>query len=141
AGNHWAAVYVTDVTAAGPGVAAAAYAVFAMAMALARLAGDGVVRRFGPVASVRAGAVLAAVGLVTVAVARTPVPAIGGFALLGTGIAVIVPLVVTAAGHAASTTGQGVAGAPGMTYLSYLPAPAGTRRPPAHTPPPVPLGL
>ncbi|SDR16548.1 MFS transporter [Thermostaphylospora chromogena] len=126
AGNHWAAVYVTDVTAAGPGVAAAAYAVFAMAMALARLAGDGVVRRFGPVASVRAGAVLAAVGLVTVAVARTPVPAIGGFALLGTGIAVIVPLVVTAAGNAASTTGQGVAGAAGMTYLSYLLAPAVT---------------
>ena len=49
----WCAVYLRTVTGAEPGLAAAAYTGFALAMTGGRLVGDRVVRRFGAVATVR----------------------------------------------------------------------------------------
>jgi MFS family permease len=126
ASSNWAAVYIKTVTAAGPGVAAACFTVFALSMAVARLGGDAIVRRFGPVATVRGGAALAALGGLVVVTSRTPAPGIAGFALFGLGIAVIVPLVFAAAGSAAATPSQGIAGVATITYLSILVAPAAT---------------
>ncbi|MEV7008083.1 MFS transporter [Streptosporangium sp. NPDC051022] len=127
ASMNWAAVYVKDVTGAGPGLAAAGYAVFTLAMGATRLAGDLIVRRLGPVATVRAGALLATAGGVVVVVARTPSPAIAGFALLGLGVAVIVPLTFAAGGNATpASPSLGVAGVATITYLSGLMAPAAT---------------
>ncbi|MFG2000281.1 MFS transporter [Spirillospora sp. NPDC048911] len=122
----WAAVYLTRVTDAGPGVAAAGYTIFMLAMASARLVADRFVRRFGPVAVVRCGGTVAAAGGVLVVIARTPAAGIAGFALLGLGVAAIVPLVFTAAGNAARTPAEGVAGVATITYLSVLTAPAVT---------------
>ncbi|GAB3706381.1 hypothetical protein GCM10027589_60150 [Actinocorallia lasiicapitis] len=59
-----------------------------------------------------------------VVVARTPVPAIAGFGLIGLGIAVVVPLAFAAAGKAAANPGQGVAGVATITYSCLLVAPA-----------------
>lgn len=126
ASENWAAVYLTEVAGAGPGMAAASYTIFMLCMAGARLAGDRVVRRLGPVTVVRAGGVLAAAGGVVVVVARTPALCVAGFALLGLGVAVIVPLVFAAAGNAGPTPGEGVAGVATITYLSGLIAPAVT---------------
>ncbi|MFI0445350.1 MFS transporter [Actinomadura sp. 6N118] len=122
----WAAVYLTKVTDAGPGVAAASYTIFMLTMASARLVADRFVRRFGPVAVVRCGGSVAATGGVLVVIARTPALGIAGFALLGLGVAAIVPLVFTAAGNAARTPAEGVAGVATITYLSVLAAPAVT---------------
>ncbi|NUS08804.1 MAG: MFS transporter, partial [Nonomuraea sp.] len=124
ASSNWAAVYLTEVTDSGPGAAAAGYTVFMLCMAAARLAGDRAVRLLGPVRAVRAGGGLAVVGGVLVVAARTPVLGIAGFALLGVGVAVIVPLVFAAAGHAGRTPDEGVAGIATITYLSGLVAPA-----------------
>ena len=126
ASGNWSAIYIGQVTGAGAGVAAACFAVFASCMALARLGGNLVIRRFGPVATVRAGAVLATAGGVVVVAARAPALGIVGFALIGLGVAVVVPLVIAAAGNAAPTAGEGVAGATTITYLSTLVAPAVT---------------
>ncbi|MFF4617505.1 MFS transporter [Nonomuraea jabiensis] len=126
ASSNWSAVYLTAVTDAGPGLAAAGYTVFMLCMASARLLGDHVIRRFGPAATVRAGGAVAAVGGVLVVAARTPALGIAGFALVGLGIAVIVPLVIAAAGNAGTTPGEGVAGVASITYLSGLIAPAVT---------------
>jgi fucose permease len=126
ASSNWAAVYLTEVAAAGPGVAAASYMLFMFCMAGARLTGDRIVRRLGPVTTVRAGGVVAAVGGALVVAARTPAFGIAGFALIGLGIAVIVPLVFAAAGNAGPTPGEGVAGVATITYLSGLIAPAVT---------------
>ncbi|WP_433439341.1 MFS transporter [Nonomuraea sp. CA-141351] len=126
ASSNWAAVYLTAVTDAGPGLAAAGYTVFMLCMASARLLGDHVIRRLGPVATVRTGGAVAVVGGVLVVAARTPALAIAGFALVGLGIAVIVPLVFAAAGNAGTTPGEGVAGVATITYLSGLIAPAVT---------------
>ncbi|HEX2312768.1 MAG TPA: MFS transporter [Thermomonospora sp.] len=126
ASANWSAVYLTEMTDAGPGLAAASYTVLMLCMASTRLAGDRLVRRFGPVAVVRYGGVLAAVGGVLVVAARTPALGITGFALLGVGVATVVPLVFVAAGNAGATAGEGVAGVATITYLSGLAAPAVT---------------
>jgi hypothetical protein len=125
-GAQWAAVYTVRVTGASEGLGAAAYAVFAAFMVVMRLSGDLIVRRLGTVATVRIGSALATVGGVVLVVGRVPGLSVAGFALLGVGIAVIVPLVFAAAGRAGRTPGEGVAGVATITYLAGLAAPAVT---------------
>ncbi|MEV4177313.1 MFS transporter [Nonomuraea sp. NPDC049709] len=126
ASANWSAVYITEVTDAGPGMAAAGYTIFMFCMAGTRLLGDRVIRLLGPVRAVRTGGAVAVLGGVVVVTARTPVPAIAGFALVGLGVAVIVPLVFAAAGNAGATPGEGVTGVATITYLSGMIAPAVT---------------
>ncbi|MCK2219570.1 MFS transporter [Actinomadura sp. ATCC 31491] len=126
ASANWSAVYLTRVTEAGPGLAAAAYTVLMLCMAGTRLLGDRIIRLLGPVTCVRAGGLVAVAGGVVVVTARTPLLAIAGFALLGLGVAVIMPLALAAAGNAGPTAGEGVAGVATITYLSGLTAPAVT---------------
>jgi predicted MFS family arabinose efflux permease len=123
ASADWCAVYLRDVVGTGPATAAAAYTGFACAMAAARLTGDRVVARFGPVATVRVGGALAASGAVLVVVAKTPLLAIPGFALIGLGIAVVVPLAFAAGGRAVPQAGQGIAAVATIAYGAGLAAP------------------
>ena len=124
ASADWSAVYLTDVARAGPAVAAAAFSGFAATMAAARMVGDRVVDRFGPVRTVRVGGLVATLGSLTVAASRAPVMAIAGFALIGLGIAVVVPLAFTAAGNAGPRPGQQIAGVATIAYGAGLIAPA-----------------
>jgi MFS family permease len=124
ASQDWCAVYLHEITGASPGVAAAGFTAFAFTMAVGRLGGDLIVRRLGAVPTVRAGGVLAMFGGGLVAVARTPPAAIAGFMLIGVGIAVVVPLVFAAAGNAAPTPSEGVAGAATISYTSGFIAPS-----------------
>lgn len=120
----WCAVYLRRVTGASPGVAAMSFTAFAFTMALGRLAGDAVVRRLGAVWSIRASGALTVAGGGLVAVSRAQAPAIAGFMLIGVGVAVVVPLVFTAAGNAAPTPGEGVAGVATISYTSGFVAPS-----------------
>ncbi|MDX6741228.1 hypothetical protein [Actinocorallia sp. A-T 12471] len=120
----WCAVYLRDVVGADPGVAAAAYAAFAVTMAVSRLVGDAVVARFGTVRTVRLGGVLAVAGGALVVTADSPAPAIAGFGLIGLGIAVVVPLAFAAAGRAAAVPNEGVAAVATITYSCLLISPA-----------------
>lgn len=124
AGIDWCAVYLRDVTNASHSVAAGAYSAFACTMAAARLVGDRAVRRLGPVRTVRVGGLLATAGGVLVATASSQVAAIAGFALIGVGIAVVVPLCFAAAGHSGPVPSQAIAGVATVTYTSGLVAPA-----------------
>ncbi|WP_371501994.1 MFS transporter [Kitasatospora sp. NBC_00374] len=124
AAMDWSGVYLRDVTGSSAGTAAACYSAFAATMAAARLAGDAVVRRFGPVRTVRLGGATAALGGLLVVAAGTPYLAIPGFALIGIGIAVVVPLAFAAAGRAGTNPSQSIAGVATITYTSGLVAPA-----------------
>lgn len=124
ASADWAAVYLTKVADAGPGLAAASYTVFMSCMAGTRLVGDRLVRRLSAPKVVRYGGSVAVLGGILVVVSRAPLPAIAGFALLGAGVATVVPLVFAAAADTGSTPGEGVAGVATITYLSGLTAPA-----------------
>ncbi|HEY0951306.1 MFS transporter [Nocardioides sp.] len=70
-----------------------------------RLAGDGIVRRFGPVPVLRAGAVVGAAALAVVVFSPDWRVAILGFALLGGGVAVVAPLSFSAAARIAGGEG------------------------------------
>lgn len=120
----WSAVYLRDVLDTSPGAAAASTTAFALAMAVVRLVGDRVVDRFGAVRTVRTSGVLAVAGGVLVVLAPHPVAAMGGFALLGLGVAVVVPLAFAAAGRSGPNPSQAIAGVATITYTSGLIAPS-----------------
>ncbi|MGW3207001.1 MFS transporter [Streptomyces sp. NPDC001135] len=120
----WSAVFLRDRLDSSAGVAAACTTGFMLTMAVARIAGDTVVNRFGAVRTVRAGGVLAVLGGLLIVVAGHPAVAMGGFALMGLGIAVVVPLCFAAAGHAGPNPSQAIAGVATITYTSGLIAPS-----------------
>jgi predicted MFS family arabinose efflux permease len=120
----WCAVYLRDIANASPAVAALAYTAFSCTMATARLLGDLAVRRLGAVTAIRTGGVVATAGGLLVVLAHAPVPAIAGFALIGVGISVVVPLCFAAAGRSGPNPSQAIAGVATVTYTSGLVAPA-----------------
>ncbi|MFE0330173.1 MFS transporter [Streptomyces sp. NPDC003753] len=119
----WSAVYLRDQLDSSAGLAAACTTGFTLTMALARIAGDKVVDRYGAVRTVRVGGVLAALGGLLIVVANHPALAMGGFALMGLGIAVVVPLCFAAAGRSGPNPSQAIAGVATITYTSGLVAP------------------
>jgi predicted MFS family arabinose efflux permease len=123
AGLDWGAVYVRDLLHHPASTAALTVSTFSISMAVARFAGDRVVHRLGPVAAVRAAALCATTGALTVVLGRQIALVIVGFALLGIGIAVVVPLVFAAAGRIGDHPGRSLAGVAGIAYGSGLIAP------------------
>jgi hypothetical protein len=100
--NQWTTIYVTDVLGAGSAAGALAFSAFALAMAAGRLAGDRVTAWLGHAAVLRAGAVLAAAGeVVFLAAHGDPAAAVAcaGAALVGAGLACLVPLTLALAGR------------------------------------------
>lgn len=117
----WTAVYLKQVLAAGPGLAAMGYAVFSAGMAIFRLLGDAITTRLGPARTVRTGALVAAAGLGLALLAPTAYWALPGLAASGAGFSVIIPLVFGAGGRVKSVgRGAGVATVSGIGYLGFL---------------------
>ncbi len=117
----WTGVYLKQVLVAGPGLAAAGYAVFSAGMAIFRLLGDSVTKRLGRVLTLRTGALLAAAGLTLALLAHSSNWALPGFALTGAGFSVIVPLVFGAGGRIRSLApGAGIAMVSGSGYIGFL---------------------
>ncbi|MFS0696848.1 MFS transporter [Streptomyces nitrosporeus] len=120
----WSAIYLRDALGSSAGVAAASTTAFALMMAVARLAGDRVVDRFGAVRTVRAGGVLATAGGLLVVTAPNTALALSGFGLIGLGVAVAVPLAFAAAGRSGDNPSRAIAGVATITYTSGLIAPS-----------------
>ncbi|WP_395681719.1 MFS transporter [Inquilinus sp.] len=95
----WSAVFLHDSRGQDPAVAGLGYAMFAVAMAVMRLAGDGITSRFGGETVVRLGSLLAAAGFLLAVLAPGPVAGLVGFALVGVGAANVVPVLFSAAGR------------------------------------------
>ncbi|MDX3432932.1 MFS transporter [Streptomyces sp. ME01-18a] len=97
--SNWSAKYLQDVLSSSEQLATVPYNVYMVTTLLGRAVGDLGVRRFGAVAVVRGGSVLAAVGFAVVAVAPGAWWGMLGFTLLGLGLCVIVPQTFAAAGR------------------------------------------
>ncbi|MEU1485908.1 MFS transporter [Streptomyces sp. NPDC005752] len=97
--SNWSAKYLQDVLGGSEQMATVPYNVYMVTTLLGRAVGDLGVRRFGAVAVVRGGSVLAAVGFAVVAVAPGAWWGMLGFTLLGLGLCVIVPQTFAAAGR------------------------------------------
>jgi fucose permease len=120
----WSAVYLRDQLDTSAGLAAACTTGFTLTMAIARIAGDKIVDRYGAVRTVRFSGVLATLGGLLIVLSDHPAVAMGGFALLGLGIAVVVPLCFAAAGRSGPNPSLAIAGVATITYTSGLIAPS-----------------
>ncbi|MFG2500234.1 MFS transporter [Streptomyces sp. NPDC048441] len=97
--SNWSAKYLQDVLGSSEEVSTVPYNVYMVMTLLGRGLGDLGVRRFGAVAVVRVGSVVAAIGFAVVATAPGAWTGILGFTVLGLGLCVIVPQTFAAAGR------------------------------------------
>jgi MFS family permease len=123
AGTDWSAVFVKRELGGSASTAAFAVSAFAVTMTVVRLLGDRVIRKFGPVTTVRASGVCAVAGAVIVALAPGIAVGLLGFALLGIGVAVVVPLAFASAGRVGPHPARSIAGVAVVAYGSGLVAP------------------
>jgi fucose permease len=126
AAGDWSAVYLHSTLGTSTAFAATAFVGFSIAMMLARLVGDRIVARIGPMLLVRWSAVFAALVFgIGALIIGTPVTAIIGFAGLGAGLAGITPQLYSFAGQLTSAgAGRQLSIIVGMGYAGFLIGPA-----------------
>ena len=118
AAYNWSAVHLRIERDAAPALAAAAFTVFALALAVGRLPGDRLVARFGRARVVQGSAVVTGAGVAVAIAAGSPLGSLAGWAISGLGAAAIAPTVLGAA--------AGVRGVPApvaiaaVTTVGYL---------------------
>ncbi|MFB6871735.1 MFS transporter [Streptomyces sp. NPDC056323] len=124
----WGALHLEQDLHAHPGVAAAGYSLFALAMTAGRLSGTALLERLGQTRTLVLGGATAAVGMLLGSLAPSAWAAFLGFAVTGLGLANIFPVAVGRAGElagaggvaAASTLGYGgmLLGPPAIGFLT-----------------------
>lgn len=120
----WSALYLTDVSLASSNMAAFAFGAFSLAMALGRLGGGYLIRRWGTNQVLSASGALGALGLALVIGMPQPVSAIAGFILVGIGLANMIPMLYTQASRAIpGAPGLGLAMNGTLAYTGFLIAP------------------
>ncbi|MFF0886824.1 MFS transporter [Streptomyces sp. NPDC003456] len=125
AANDWSVLHLKTVLDAPESTAAFAYGTYATTMTIGRLLADGISGRFGPVAVLRWGAALAAVGITVAALSPWVWAALTGWALFGLGLSGCVPQLFSAAGHAdPAAAGTNVSRVAGLGYIGMLAGPA-----------------
>jgi MFS family permease len=124
AAADWSAIYVRDELDTSAATAASAFVAFSVTMAIGRLVGDRLVERFGPVALLRGGGLLAAVGFGAGLAAGAVPAALVGFAALGAGLAAVIPVVFRAASATPGIApGMALAAVSSTGYLGFVAGP------------------
>jgi MFS family permease len=116
--GDWGALHLRQDLGAGPGLAAAGYAAFALAEACGRLAGSALLERLGQTRVLVLGGLTACAGMLAAALAPVVAVALAGFALTGLGVANMFPAAMTRAGLLAGP--NGVATASTLGYAGFL---------------------
>ncbi|MDT0610517.1 MFS transporter [Streptomyces lancefieldiae] len=124
----WGALHLEQDLDASPGVAAAGYSCFALAMTVGRLTGTTLLERLGRTTTVVAGGTIAVAGMLLGSLAPSVWAALFGFAITGLGLANIFPVAVERAGAlggpggvaTASTLGYGgmLLGPPAIGFMA-----------------------
>jgi HAD superfamily hydrolase (TIGR01509 family) len=124
AAADWSAVYLSDSLGAGAAAAALGYTLFSLAMASSRVFGDRLNGRLGPVALARGGGLLAASALALTLLGGSTAAALVGFAAMGAGLGVVVPVLFRAAGSTPGVSaGAGVAAVSTIGWMGFLAGP------------------
>jgi MFS family permease len=113
--GDWGALHLRQDLGAGPGLAAAGFAAFALAEASGRLAGSWLLSRLGQTRVLMLGGLTACGGGLAAALAPSLGIALIGFALTGLGVANMFPAAMTRAGLLAGPNGVAVASTLGYT--------------------------
>ncbi|MFF7995384.1 MFS transporter [Kitasatospora xanthocidica] len=114
----WTTLHLTDDVHASSAVAATGYGAYAFAMAGGRIGGTWLSIRLGQTRLMLLGGLTAAAGMLVAALAPVAPLAIGGFVLVGLGLANLFPLAIARAGEAGGP--QGVALASSLGYGGML---------------------
>jgi len=121
----WSALYLNDHLGSSASVAAIGYFVFSLTMLTGRFLGDAVVARVGPVRVIRACAIIATFGLLFGIAIDQVWSILIGFAAVGLGLSIVIPLVYGAAGNTPGIPGgRGVASVATIGYTGFLAGPA-----------------
>jgi fucose permease len=123
AAGNWSAVYLHSSLGASPALAAVGFTVFAVTMTAGRLSGDWLADRLGPVRLIRLSAGIAAAGFGAALLVGHVWSSLAGFALLGGGLSVVVPLAFTATARL-GRQGPNLAMVTSCGYLGALSGPA-----------------
>ena len=116
--GDWGALHLRQDLGAGPRLAAAGYAAFALAEACGRLAGSWLLVRLGQTRVLVLGGLTACAGMLAAALAPSVPVVLAGFALTGLGVANMFPAAMTRAGLVAGP--NGVAAASTLGYAGFL---------------------
>lgn len=114
----WSALHLAEDLGAGPGLAAAGYSVFALAMTVGRLSGTALLERLGQSRSLTAGGLTAGAGMLLGSLAPSVWLVLTGFVITGLGLANLFPVAVARAGALAGPSG--VAAASTLGYGGML---------------------
>jgi MFS family permease len=119
----WSSVLLRDHLEASAGQAGLAYTAFAITMTAGRLVGDRVVHRFGRRLCVAVLSVVGAVGLAAgLGIDRLPA-VVAGFALLGVGLSIMVPVMFSSAADGDGPPGPAIALVATIGYTGFLVGP------------------
>jgi MFS family permease len=122
--TDWSALFLTNVKQASVATAASGYAIFSLAMAGCRLAGDPVVARLGNRTMLIGGGVLMAVGVALALASPWPLLGAIGFGLVGVGAANVVPVAFSGAGQTPGVPAAvGIASVVTLSYTGFLISP------------------
>ena len=119
--SDWGVLYIKQELGLPQAQAALGYAAFAGAMAASRLFGDALRERFAEPALLAAGACVTAVAMAAVLLTGTPVVALSGFALVGAGLAPVVPILYSAATRVpGASRAAAIASVSSIGYCGFL---------------------
>jgi MFS family permease len=121
--SDWSGIHLADQLQVAPGQIGWGFVASTAAMTTIRLVGDRLVRRVGPARVVVTGGAFATIGYLTIAVSSSLPITLAGFAAVGGGLGVTVPLVFAAAGTRSSSPGAGVAAVATVGYLAFVVGP------------------
>lgn len=125
AANDWSVLHLQDILGASPDIAAFGYGAFATTMTVGRLLADRVTAKVGPMAVLRWGSAVGAVGIATAALSPWIWLALVGWAITGIGLSGTVPQLFSAAGHAEpGAAAANMSRVVGLGYLGVLAGPA-----------------
>lgn len=124
ASTDWSAMFLVHERSVSTASAATAFAVFSVAMAVSRLTGERLERKFGPYRLLIGASAVAAAGLALMVL--VPLAWLGylGFGLAGAGLAFCFPVAISLAGASGNGSGEREIGfVTGVAYTGYLAGP------------------
>ena len=120
AAADWLALLFTDERGASDSLAAAGYAVFAVAMAAGRFSGTAVAERLGRDGAVRAGGLVSFTGVLLTVLGPGLASAYLGAALWALGVCLVFPAAVSAGGEAPDRPADAIAAVTTIGYGGFL---------------------
>jgi fucose permease len=117
----WSVLYLRQEVNMSHALAAAGYAAFAGSMAVMRFAADVLRARYSDRRLLRASGGLAAVAMAVVLLSGNPWVSLVGYAFIGAGLAMVVPILYSAAGRVPGTTpAAAIAAVSSIGYSGFL---------------------